>query len=305
VLLAACGLSAGNEKSAGLKVEMPDKFTQFTFHESCREPDPLLASILAAKNQHATILDLLQFYAEQIAKDPSVHAPYFDHLQRIFECGVTPKTMQGYFHGAVIAFRNQALLNLFDVNSLNMKWPLARIFSPWTGKTFEPIEEAKLRSITGNYFSDTASATWGANTYTSRSVKQRISVDLMRLLGIHLVEAPAGEKAAHDYEVKGFFFIGTPARSVNPDNQDRQVYQFNYRWPPLETFVPDNYCIDEIVQIAQGLFLGQLVYATEIVTPYDPATAPQTYRYKNFGFWLLMDDDWQRRRQEISFDMNG
>ena len=59
--------------------------------------------------------------------------------------------MNGYLHGAVIAFRNEAMLRVFDVNTLNLKWPLAGIFSPWTGKTFEEISVEKLRAITNNF----------------------------------------------------------------------------------------------------------------------------------------------------------
>ncbi len=283
--------------------KLSDKFTRFTFKERCITKDDLFAEILDEKEKSETILDLMQFYSDKITKDLNVDSPYFRKLQRIFDCGVLPETMQGYLHGAVIAFRNQAFLNILDINTLNLKWPLARIFSPWTGKTFEKIDQEKLSSITDGFGSDVDHSTWGSNTYTTRYAKKEVSVSLMRMLGIELVDATSEERQSHDYDVKGFFFIGTPAKSINPDNKGRQVYQFNYRWPALHTFVPDNYCIDEIVQIAEGLYLGQLVYATEWTREYDPTIDPRLYKYKNFGFWLLLDNDWQKRRQEISFDM--
>lgn len=303
-LVIACSSSTLKERSRSDAVKLSDKLTRFTFTDRCGEMNTLFAQIYHDMDKNPTILDLMQFYSDEIAKDPDVGSPYFKKLQRIFECGLTPETMQGYLHGAVIAFRNQALLNVFDINTLNLKWPLARIFSPWTGKTFEKIDLEKLKSITDNFEADETIATWGSNTYTTRSVKKRVSIDFMRILGIELIDAALGEKQSHDYDVKGFFFIGKPEKSINPDNKGRRVYQFNYRWPALKTFVPDNYCIDEIVQIADGLYLGQLVYATDLKRGYDPTLDPQVYQYKNFGFWLLMDNEWHKRRVEISFDMS-
>jgi len=57
------------------------------------------------------------------------------------------------------------------------------------------------------------------------------------------------------------------------------------------------------VQIAEGLYLGQLNYATNILKKYDPRVDPKVYKYKNFGYWMLMDSDWQKRRTEILFDI--
>jgi len=304
VLLCACSPSSVKDKPSSVTSNLLDKFTRFTFEDRCNEKGVLLTEIMGEMEKRATILDLMQFYSDEIARDPDVDSPYFKKLQRLFECGLAPETMDGYLHGAVIAFRNQALLNVFDINTLNLKWPLARLFSPWTGKTFEKIDLEKLKSITDKFETDEAIHTWGSNTYTIRSVKKRVSVDLMRILGIELIDATPGERQSYDYDVKGFFFIGKPTKSINSDNKGRHVYQFNYRWPALHTFVPDNYCIDEIVQIADGLYLGQLLYATEIKREYDPTLDPRVYKYKNFGFWLLMDDEWQKRRMEILFDIS-
>lgn len=87
----------------------------------------------------------------------------------------------------------------------------------------------------------------------------------MKAIGIKLINAFPEEIKSHDYNVKGFFFIGKPGKSANPDNKDRTVYQINYRWPALHTFPPD--------------------------------------KYKNLGFWMLMDDEWQERREKILFDI--
>lgn len=70
--------------------------------------------------------------------------------------------MRGYLHGAVTAFQNEALLHTFDVNVLNLGWPLARVFSPWTGKTFESIAIEKLQDITDGFETGKIPTAWGA-----------------------------------------------------------------------------------------------------------------------------------------------
>ena len=85
----------------------------------------------------------------------------------------------------------------------------------------------------------------------------------------------------------------------------KRVFRINYRWPRLKTFPPDNYCYDEVVQIADGLFLGQLMYATELFKGYDPNEDPSEYKYRNFGYFLLMDDGWHKRRLKIGFDLDN
>ncbi|OEU81293.1 MAG: hypothetical protein BA865_00890 [Desulfobacterales bacterium S5133MH4] len=304
LIVCICSCSTREEPPPPVETEMPKKLTQFTFMDRCSEEDGLLAEIHNDMKGKATILDLMKLYSDELAKDVDVNSPYFQKLQRIFDCGITPETMSGYLHGAVIAFRNEAMLKVFDVNTLNLKWPLARIFSPWTGKTFEEISLEKLKAVTDGFEKGETPAVWGSNTYTTRSTKKRVSVELMKTLGIELIDASPEEIQARDYNVKGFFLVGKRATSVNPANKGRNVFQFNYRWPALQTFPPDNYCIDEMVQIAEGLYLGQLLYATDITKAYDPTLDPRVYKYKNFGYWMLMDDDWHKRRMEISFDVS-
>ncbi len=52
----------------------------------------------------------------------------------------------------------------------------------------------------------------------------------------------------------------------------KRIFQFNYRWPKLKTRPPDCLCKDEMVEIAKGLFLGQLMSATNVTEPYSPKT---------------------------------
>jgi len=281
------------------------KFTDFTFAEppdgNCS--DALLEAVGRDKQGKETILDLLKFYADQLAADPGLDSPYFARLGELFNRGVAPQTMEGYLHGAVIAFRSAGYLGLFGLNALNMLWPMAREFSPWTGKTFERIELSKLTEITDGFEQDASAARWGTNTYASRTERQRLAVEAMKLANVDIEQASEAEVRARGYDLKSFFFIGKRGLSGNPDNSNKTVFQFNYRWPRLRTMPPDNYCIDELVQIAEGLYLGQLVYATALLEKYDPSRPASLYEYRNFGYFLLMDDEWYARKLEIGFDL--
>jgi hypothetical protein len=281
------------------------KFTSFTFADppdgNCN--DALLGEVQSDKEGTATILDLIRLYVDQLGANPAPDALEFTKLSEMFQRGVAPRYMEGYLHGSVVAFRNEGYVREFGLNAFNMLWPLAREFSPWTGKTFEPIEESRLVRITGGFEEDPDAASWGSNTYADREDNQRPAIEFMRLAGVDMCDASAEEARARGYDVKSFFFIGKPGFSGNPENGRKIVYQLNYRWPELGTMPPDNYCIDEVVQIAEGLYLGELVYATALLEQYDPACPASIYEYRNFGFFLLMDDEWYGRKLEIGFDL--
>ncbi len=99
-----------------------------------------------------------------------------------------------------------------------------------------------------------------------------------------------------------------------PEMRGKPVYQLNYRWPALEPAYPMTRLVDELVQIADGVYLGQLVMATDhyslgplraafpgmatagwdIGEPYRPGAAKVDYGYQNNGFFLMIDPEFAR-----------
>ena len=116
------------------------------------------------------------------------------------------------------------------------------------------------------------------------------------------VEYPDDDEKQEEIAVKSFFFVAENAPSINPDCNGKIVLQFNYRWPELHTMPPDNLCIDELVQLADGLFLGQLLYSVKPEIPYSPEKDALAYQYEHFGHFMLMDDDWWSIKEFICFD---
>ncbi|BBO82263.1 hypothetical protein DSCO28_28290 [Desulfosarcina ovata subsp. sediminis] len=107
---------------------------------------------------------------------------------------------------------------------------------------------------------------------------------------------------------QGYIFLGTSDReSILPmnhsDGRRKKVFQFHYRYPMVGGPVPIGLCLDELVEIADGLFLGQLIYATALDVPYHSSVDPAEYKYQLFGYFLLLDDAWEYHRRAIGLDV--
>ena len=133
----------------------------------------------------------------------------------------------------------------------------------------------------------------------------RFAIELLDKAGIEFMtlwvglrEAPASEQERYGYARKGGLFISRETESVDPGNAGKKVLQLNYRWPNLGNPPPLSYLIDEMVGIAQGLYLGQLLFASDILTKYDPARPSSDYRYAHYGYFLLMDESWHKKGEE-------
>lgn len=107
---------------------------------------------------------------------------------------------------------------------------------------------------------------------------------------------------------QGYIFLGVADREsilpMNNGERRKRVFQFHYRYPMIGGPAPIGTCLDELVEIAEGLFLGQLIYSTVPLVPFHSSVDPAEYRYQLFGYFLLLDNDWERHRRAIGFDVN-
>ncbi|MDH4032931.1 MAG: carboxypeptidase-like regulatory domain-containing protein [candidate division Zixibacteria bacterium] len=274
-------------------IKLP-KFSTFTFEEtpSAGCNDEIMATINDDMRDKPTIMHLLQEYSDQLQQNCDNDSPYFVKLQELFNRGIGIPEVRGFFRGALVSWHSAGLLKFFDVNVLNRAWSfLGRHFSTWTGKSFEDIPDNRLRDITDGKETGEIPTFWGANTQALRTSKEKFVGELMKVGGIWTEPATAEEAMTYGYDLKNFFFIAHQAKSINPTCKGKTIFNFNYRWPNLKTIKPDRYCIDELVAIADGLYLGHLMYATEVHKPFDPAADPGVYKYRLFGYFLLMDEE--------------
>jgi hypothetical protein len=109
---------------------------------------------------------------------------------------------------------------------------------------------------------------------------------------------------------QGYIFLGVAGRdSILPMNNNveikKRVFQFHYRYPMIGGPAPIGTCLDELVEIAEGMFLGQLIYSTAPLKPFHTSVDPSEYKYQLFGYFLLLDNTWEQHRLAIGFDVNS
>jgi hypothetical protein len=249
------------------------------------------------------VMAMLKSYSDALDRTPRNRSAIFDKLFALFQAGIAPTRMDGFHRGARVTFRTHGPLSgLGTTNTLNLLWRAAQHLSPWTGKRFEPIGRQALAEITDGHETMSVPTFFGSNTVVFRTAGERLIGRAIRLVRARTVAATDEERRRHGYDATCFFFIARHASSVLAENYGRPVFQFNYRWKRLHTPPPDNYCMDEVVQIADGLYLGQLTYATRWWLRWKPSRDPASYRYRVFGYFLLMDEEWHARRLQLGFD---
>jgi len=281
---------------------LPEKFGTFRLIDS-----PESREIQEGLDKGKTVLHYLQELSRGVEEGKDSEKRYFKAMHKLFMCGQRPDGIQGFLNGGAAAFRSSGFLKIFDKNILNDLWPVVKPFSPWTGKTFSKASVEGIKKYIGpdaRHYEGTEPIILGANTYRKDldlSLSSTAFIEHLDKIGM-AVEYPDEREKDEDIYVKSFFFIAANRKSVNPEGAGKEVLQLNYRWPELHMMPPDHLCIDEVVRIADGLYLGQMLYSTEPKTPYSHENDPAVYKYENFGYFMLMDDEWHAIKEFILFD---
>ncbi|MDH5256992.1 MAG: hypothetical protein OEX07_03260 [Gammaproteobacteria bacterium] len=162
------------------------------------------------------------------------------------------------------------------------------------------------------FWQEEASKNWvyGYNLQDSRILAMDT---IMRIVDMNYRTPDAGlqsisQQGPSPFERQGYAFMGAAnQKSIldmnNGTDKKKDVFQFHYRYPMNGGAVPIGFCLDEVVEIADGLYLGQLIYSTALNEPFNSSVDPEVYKYQLFGYFLLLDDDWQRHRLAINLDI--
>jgi hypothetical protein len=264
-----------------------------------------LAAVKQDLAQTPTIIDLLKDYSDSLRQELDTKSPVFGKLQALFNAGVSPTRLTGFYRGALVSWEVDGPLKAARLNGIGLAWEASRSFSPWTGKTFAPVDKQRLAELTDGFETGAVETFYCANTVVFRNARERFIRTLARAVDAPMEDATVEERRLYGFDAKTFYFISKAAPSIHPTNGGKQVFQFNYRWKSLRNPIPDRYCIDEIVQIADGLYLGQLSYSMDWLVPWDPKTPIEKYKYGLFAYFLLMDEDWHARRLKIGYDLDN
>ncbi|MFI3189458.1 hypothetical protein BCS42_06455 [Crenothrix sp. D3] len=162
-----------------------------------------------------------------------------------------------------------------------------------------------------DFWNNEADSKWifGNNTQDARILTADAFFRMLDM-NYHTPEQPLldlANAAPSPFVRQGYSFLGVADQeSIMPMNngtdKKKRVFQFHYRYPMIGGAAPIGTCLDELVEIAKGLYLGQLIYATELFTPFHSSVNPEAYKYQIFGYFLLLDNDWECHRQAIKLD---
>lgn len=293
-----CGCSLTGKKDKEDIPLLPDKFTVFTLKAECTD-DPLITEIKKELESKGSVLNLLKSYVDLLEKDTNPDSPVFEKLEKFFACGQVKDRVEGHFYGITIVLKKGD--HPFG-GFLNQLWGVTLgDVSPWDGKTFNAATPDELANLTDGFEKGKVPTYAGINCFKEydKSLLNMAGLTVLTFW-LNLKDAPQQEKQKFGYDKKGGLFVARRAKSIDPKNLGSDVFQLNYRWQRLDNPPPLKYLIDEIVQIADGLYLGPLLFATKhLLEEYDPNLIPAEYKYENFGYFLLMDEDWNREKKRL------
>ena len=275
-----------------------NKLTQLKLEAACKD-DPLIAEVKKDLKDKISVLELMKVYLQGLEEDASPTSPYIKKLERLFACGLADDVVEGHFYGLTLVLKKgEHPYGGF----LNQVWgtTLGSV-SPWDGKMFQSISSEELEFYTQGFEKGHTLTFLGINCFREYE-ESLLNIASMKVLSfwMRLKDVPEEEKLRYGYDKKGGLFIARKAESVDRENSGKDVFQLNYRWKNLRNPAPPKYLIDEIVRIADGLYLGELLLATEyLFEDYDPEASPGKYKYENFGYFLLMDDRWNKERERL------
>lgn len=238
----------------------------------------------------------------ELRTNPDNNALQLEKMAKLFEMGVTPDSMESHYYGVPLCFRtgdsSEPLSSIGNI--LEILWGATLDGqSPWAGKSFSHVPAGIIDSITlgstGN-----GEGLLGINHFNKIDFKvpNNVSFQILNIL-MHLETPTLEEKESFGHEKKGCNFIARTNESIYPDTP-RTVFQLNYRWKNLNNIPPLCWLIDELVTIGEGLYLGQLLFATEtLLDQYDSDRPIADSHYQHFGYFLLFDERWNKEARRL------
>src|SRR5262249_8456573 len=252
--------------------------------------DELVKEIQADLAVASSVLEMMKDYMALLQDNFNNDAPPFRKLAKLFDLGATFDTLDGHYYGVCPGLRTGDLHGAAAEfgNLLGFIWSSAIVgHCPWAGKSYFPMSDEDRARILGDTVPADVKVVRGINHF-NKIEGAPVNVATVALLTFmwHLQKATDEEKRQYGYVYKGGFIPAHRAPAIYAGTP-REFFRLNYRHRGLGNSPPLNYLIDEMVQIADGLFLGQAIFATaQFLDKYDPKDESQ-YHYQNFGYFLL------------------
>ncbi len=300
-------ITAGLEKEKRLPTAgLPGKseqLTTWTFLSGKTVPASLMREIQKDMSGKTSILELMKQYMDELYLNPDNNAPQFDKLMDIFRAGATPEAIEGHVYGVWMFFRTGDQEEPFSPIGNILQILLGTTLDaqcPWVGKTFTPLSPGESDSLTEGAIKPDQRVFRAVNHFhkIDRQVPNNVAFELFNIWN-GLDNAAPDEQEKFGHQKNGGYIIAVKGPSIYPQT-DREVFILNYRWKKLANKPPLCWLIDEVVQIADGLYLGQILSATRrLLRLYDPSRPSADYAYQTFGYFLMFSRDWNEEAQRL------
>jgi hypothetical protein len=285
-----------------LPTQNPHKFKTLTCLQGKLGTDPLLDEI-RQDVECSSVLEAMRGYIDELRGSPDNDAKPFQKVAHLFDAGATPSKVEGHHDGEAIGLRTgdeHGLLASYG-NFMGLLWSQAvGPVAPWVGKSFDAVDASVIQRYTDGFERSETPTYLGINHF-ARLPDSAVNHFTFSVLDfwMHLKEAPPEEHVQYGHDRDGGLFIARTAPSVYAGTK-RDVFQLNYRWTNLGNAPPFTYLIDELVGIAEGVYLGQLLFSTaRMLSHFDPNLPNEEYHYQHFGYFLLMDDSWAAETRRV------
>ncbi|MEN6624273.1 MAG: hypothetical protein ABFD50_22340 [Smithella sp.] len=301
-------IPGNNQNGADLDKDQANKLISWTFLPDRFGQNQLMQEIQKDISGKNSILELLKEYMSELNLNSDRNNLPFSKLLEIFHSGIVPEVIEGHFYGVWIFFRTKDQEDNFPpINHIMQVLLGARldIRCPWAGKTFIPMSRSQIDSITESEINPDR-AFHGTNHFHNMNMQVPINL-AFQLFNIWkgMNDATIKEEKKFGHQKNGGYIISAKGPSLCP-KINREVLTLNYRWDKLANKPPFCWLIDEVVQIADGLYLGQILSATKhLFDFYDPARPPEDYAYQTYGYFLMFSEGWNKEARRLfpSLDM--
>jgi len=281
----------------------PGPLTTWTFLPDKMVPGVLMQQIQKDLSGKPSILALLKQYMDDLYLNPDNNALPFRKIMEIFGAGATPEAMSGHFYGVWMFFRTGDQEEPFSPTGNILQILLGATLDaqcPWVGKTLRPLSPSEVDALTDGGIKPGRPVFHVTNHFRKidRQIPNNLTVQLLNIW-TGLDDAPPEEQRLFGHQKNGAYMIAVQGPSMYSQTR-RDVFVLNYRWKNLANKPPLCWMIDEVVEIARGLYLGQILSATRLLlAPYDPEKPPGDYGYQTFGYFLIFSGDWNREAARL------
>lgn len=297
------GLEKEKQPSKARRTGKEAPLTTWTFLPDLSGQTPLMRQIQNDMQGNTSILELLKQYMSELYLNPDNNALPFEKIMELFRSGATPEAIEGHFYGVWMFFRTGDQQEPFSSIGNVLQVLLGTALDsqcPWVGKTLIPLSQSEVDAVTDGGIDPGRRVFCAVNHFhrMNMQVPNNVAFQIFDIWA-GLDDAPPAEQKKYGHEKNGKHMIAVKGPSVYPKT-NRDVFILNYRWKNLANKAPLCWLIDEVVQIAEGLYLGQILSATRrLLGPYDPARPPADYAYQTFAYFLMFSEDWNDEAQRL------